>query len=152
MPKKVLVAVDDSENSRRACQWYLEEVHKAEDFVIICHVPETPHLPSLSFKDGLSLPVDEWQKSITDQISKVKKLEDYFNADLVGKKVTHEIVTFQCERPGEGIIKVAHDKGAELIVTGTRGQSKMRRTLLGSVSDYVIHHTTVPVLICPNKS
>jgi len=29
------------------------------------------------------------------------------------------------------------------------GLSAIRRTFLGSVSDYVIHHSKVPVLICP---
>jgi len=29
------------------------------------------------------------------------------------------------------------------------GLDAIRRTFLGSVSDYVIHHSKVPVLICP---
>ena len=34
-----------------------------------------------------------------------------------------------------------------LIVVGKRGQSLVRRTLLGSVSDYVIKHAEVPTLV-----
>ena len=32
---------------------------------------------------------------------------------------------------------------------GTRGLSTIRRTVLGSVSDYVLHHTTIPVAVVP---
>lgn len=51
-------------------------------------------------------------------------------------------------KPGEAILKIAREENATLIVTGTRGLGKIRRTVLGSVSDYVIHHSPVPVLVC----
>lgn len=50
--------------------------------------------------------------------------------------------------PGHGIVKVAEDEKAAMIVTGTRGMGTIRRKLLGSVSEYVIHHSSVPVMVC----
>lgn len=35
-----------------------------------------------------------------------------------------------------------------MIVTGTRGMGKVRRTILGSVSDYLVHHAHCPVVVC----
>lgn len=52
---------------------------------------------------------------------------------------------------GHAIVKAAEAEGASCIVTGTRGQGKIRRTILGSVSDYILHHSHVPVLICRHK-
>lgn len=49
--------------------------------------------------------------------------------------------------PGSTLIKLADEYNAAYIVTGTRGHGKIRRTILGSVSDYVMHHSHVPVLI-----
>lgn len=49
---------------------------------------------------------------------------------------------------GEAIVSVAKEEKAQLIVTGCRGMGKIRRTFLGSVSDYVIHHAHCPVLVC----
>ena len=53
--------------------------------------------------------------------------------------------------PGEVICKVAEEEGCGLIVTGTRGMGKIRRTFLGSISDYIIHHSHVPVLVTRHK-
>ena len=50
--------------------------------------------------------------------------------------------------PGEIIVKVSRDMKAQLIVLGSRGMGTIRRTLLGSVSDYVMHHSHIPVLVC----
>lgn len=49
--------------------------------------------------------------------------------------------------PGEQIVQAAVKEGADFIVTGSRGLGTIRRTFLGSVSDYVVHHSTVPVLV-----
>ena len=49
-------------------------------------------------------------------------------------------------------MKVAAEEGACMIVTGTRGHGKIKRAFLGSVSDYVAHHSPVPVIICRSKA
>uniref|UniRef100_A0A1I8JPD6 Usp domain-containing protein n=1 Tax=Macrostomum lignano TaxID=282301 RepID=A0A1I8JPD6_9PLAT len=51
--------------------------------------------------------------------------------------------------PGEAIVQAAEEHEADLVVMGSRGLGTLRRTFLGSVSDYVLHHAYRPVLICP---
>lgn len=58
----------------------------------------------------------------------------------------------QAEDPGEGIIRAAEELGADLIVIGSRGMGLVRRTILGSVSDYVLQHSHIPVAVCPKVS
>ena len=53
-----------------------------------------------------------------------------------------------CGKPGEKIVNIAKEEKATLIITGTRGLGKFRRTIMGSVSDYIVHHACVPVLVC----
>lgn len=50
--------------------------------------------------------------------------------------------------PGEAIVRVAHDRNADMIVCGCRGLGSIRRTIMGSVSDYIVHHSHIPVVIC----
>jgi len=49
--------------------------------------------------------------------------------------------------PGPGIVAAAEGEGADLIVVGTRGLDRAGRFLLGSVSDYVVYHSSCPVLV-----
>ena len=51
-------------------------------------------------------------------------------------------------KPGEVIVKLADEEQATMIVMGTRGLGKVRRTIMGSVSDYVVHHAHCPVIVC----
>ena len=63
-------------------------------------------------------------------------------------KVSGKIVVQLSPRPGEAIVALAKEHRASLIVTGTRGLGSVRRTILGSVSDFVLHHAHCPVLVC----
>jgi nucleotide-binding universal stress UspA family protein len=49
--------------------------------------------------------------------------------------------------PGEFIIKVAKEEDVDMIIMGARGLGKLKKTILGSVSDHVLSKSKVPVLI-----
>jgi nucleotide-binding universal stress UspA family protein len=49
--------------------------------------------------------------------------------------------------PAEGILKVAHQGGVDLIIMGRRGKSLAQRFMIGSVSDRVSRYAACPVLI-----
>ena len=55
-------------------------------------------------------------------------------------------------KPGEAIIKVVKTESATLLILGSRGIGKVQRAIMGSVSDYCVHHSPVPVLVCRNKN
>lgn len=52
-------------------------------------------------------------------------------------------------KPGEVIADFAIMHQAKMIVKGSRGLNAVRRTFLGSVSDYIIYHCSLPVLVVP---
>jgi nucleotide-binding universal stress UspA family protein len=48
---------------------------------------------------------------------------------------------------GEYVIRAAKEWQADLIVCGTHGRRGLRRILLGSDAEYIVSHSTVPVLL-----
>lgn len=55
-------------------------------------------------------------------------------------------------KPGETVVHEAHEQNADVILCGSRGHGKLRRTFMGSVSDYIVHHSHVPVVVCRHKN
>lgn len=62
-------------------------------------------------------------------------------ADVV---ITHEVLGGSAAR---AIVEKAEHWHADLIVVGSHGHSMWKRTLLGSVSDLVMHHAPCSVLV-----
>jgi hypothetical protein len=52
---------------------------------------------------------------------------------------------------GEGILKIADEELADIIVVGARGQTALTRSIIGSVSEYVSRNATIPVVIVPTR-
>lgn len=48
---------------------------------------------------------------------------------------------------GQGIVAAAEAEGADMVIVGTRGMDRAGRFLLGSVSDYVVYHSSIPVMV-----
>ena len=47
----------------------------------------------------------------------------------------------------EEIVRLAKDLEADLIVMGSRGHSRIRRAIEGSISDFVVRHAHCPVMV-----
>lgn len=49
------------------------------------------------------------------------------------------------------ILEVAKELNADTIVIGSHSKRWLENILMGSITEYVLHHTTVPLLIIPTK-
>jgi len=65
-------------------------------------------------------------------------------------QLTGKIKAVFSGKPGEVISDIAAEEKCAMIVMGTRGLGTVRRTIMGSVSDYVVHHSHCPVIVCRN--
>ena len=63
-----------------------------------------------------------------------------------GVEFTVELVP---ERPTDGLVKVASESGASMIVVGTNGEHPIKGVVLGSVPHKLLHVSDVPVLVVP---
>jgi nucleotide-binding universal stress UspA family protein len=48
---------------------------------------------------------------------------------------------------GQMIIHVAGELDADVIVVGSHGKGWLKRVVIGSISEYVLRHSTIPVLV-----
>jgi nucleotide-binding universal stress UspA family protein len=79
------------------------------------------------------------------------KLQEKFAELLRAYNMTGSIQAVLCSRPGELIVELADRERCTMIVMGSRGLGMLRRTIMGSVSDYVLHHAHCPVVICTHQ-
>ncbi|KAK2141356.1 hypothetical protein LSH36_1111g00001 [Paralvinella palmiformis] len=91
--------------------------------------------------------VHTWQNLMEKEQKETEELSAKYNAKLESTNIEGVYKTFY-GKPGEALCEAAEELNADLIVMGTRGLGSVRRTLLGSVSDYLIHHAHVPVMVC----
>ncbi|XP_078483330.1 universal stress protein YxiE-like [Ciona intestinalis] len=143
---KVLVAVDPSNIAEGAFDWYIKNVHQPDNEIVVCHQAEQPKLPTLGH--GGAFPAEEIARIMTEHNKSLADLENQYTMKSKQAKKSKVVVETTEGKPGQAIVKLAEKSGVDLIVMGTRGQGAIRRTILGSVSDYVLHHTKIPVLIC----
>lgn len=115
------------------------------DKVFVIHVTEMPHMLSTE-----TVTKEDWDQHIKNHTEKVKQLEEKYKKKLTDAGVDIE-VKLHGGKPGEAICCVIKECDVDLVVMGSRGMGAVRRTFVGSVSDYVLHHSHVPVVICPKK-
>lgn len=58
-------------------------------------------------------------------------------------------LTLLTEPVSPSLALIAHSKHAQMVVVGSRRRSVVTRALLGSTSLNLLHHSTVPVMVCP---
>jgi nucleotide-binding universal stress UspA family protein len=68
------------------------------------------------------------------------------SAKAVG--VACDTIQLEQEQPYQAIIATAKEKDCDLIVMASHGRSGITAVLLGSVTNKVLTHTDIPVLVC----
>ncbi|XP_078488723.1 universal stress protein YxiE-like [Ciona intestinalis] len=148
---KVLISVDGSEIAEKAFEWYLENFHKSQNEIVVGHVVEKPSAYHAHFAGGAvsSIPKDYLAEEIPEEIQReFQLLKKKYDAKLKNREIKYKLV-FEAtqDKLGEAIVKMVDKEHCGAIVTGSRGMGMIKRAILGSVSDYVMHNSKVPVLI-----
>jgi nucleotide-binding universal stress UspA family protein len=140
-PTTILLATDGSEEAQLASTTAADLAEKTNSELHVLTVgPDYPlyELPEhpAEFEDVLRENRREAKEVLEQQ---AKRIEE----SGVSVKETH----LREGRADEEIVEVAEEIGAGLIVMGSRGYGRLRRALLGSVSDAVVRHAHCPVTI-----
>ncbi len=136
--RKILVPLDGSKNSFRSLNYaiYLARQCQATLTGLYVDSGHTSFLISRPHKNPDPKVVKIVRKFMEDAKTQSAKNGIEFNYDIVSG-----------EDPAYDILKYAARTGADMIVMGARGFGEFKKMFLGSVSNYVLHKSTVPVLI-----
>jgi nucleotide-binding universal stress UspA family protein len=140
-PTRILLATDGSAEAQLAAITAADLAERTSSELHVVTVgPDFPlyELPEhpADFEDVLR-EQRRWAKEVLDQ--QVKRIEE--SGGTVNERHLRE------GSADEEIVILAEELGAGLIVMGSRGRGRIRRALLGSVSDAVVRHAHCPVTI-----
>jgi nucleotide-binding universal stress UspA family protein len=157
--QKVLVAIDDSPlcASVFAAALGLAQSNQAAMLLLYClTAPEIASEPGISGTIDVGFPMglvsNDYQAYETQQILLEKQIEEaqtalkQYSAQAMSQGVAAES-KYEIGEAGHLLCEVAKDWGADLIVVGRRGLTGLTEALVGSVSNYVVHHAPCSVLV-----
>jgi nucleotide-binding universal stress UspA family protein len=135
-PTKVLLATDGSEEAELAATTAADLANSTDSELHVVHVGE--FVPTILAQTEVQPgQLDRQARELLDE--QVRRVE--------GAGGTIKEAHLRLGRADEEILEVAEDISAGLIVMGSRGRGRVRRALLGSVSDSVVRHAHCPVTI-----
>lgn len=137
MIKSILVPIDGSRHAEKALTYALEMAEKCEAGIeILTVVPEVVSSP-------------DWMKEYTEKM-KEKSEEMLSESFRMAKEIKPDINISKRLEEGltvEKILEIAERGNHDMIVMGSRGLGFVKGFLLGSVSNKVVNHAEIPVLI-----
>ncbi|MBN4064341.1 universal stress protein [Dehalococcoides mccartyi] len=146
MFNKVLIPVDRSEESRTILRWAIGLAKATNADVTLLSAIDTEDLRIVeSGARGEESPMAP--DGVVGKIIAQATAELETEAEQLSGAGVNIDVKVVAGPPAEMIVKEAEALGADLIAMSTRRDSALARGILGSVTDRVLHSTTIPLLI-----
>jgi nucleotide-binding universal stress UspA family protein len=135
-PTKILLATDSSREAELAATTAVDLANSTNSELHVIHVGEL--LPTLLAQTEVE-PAQlerEAQQLLDEQVRGIEEAGG-----------TVKEAHLRLGRADEEIVDLAQDIGAGMIVMGSRGRGRIRRALMGGVSDSVVRHAHCPVTV-----
>ncbi|XP_031404814.1 universal stress protein A-like protein isoform X2 [Punica granatum] len=151
--RRILVAVDDSEESMYALSWCLANVvsenpaNISKDTVILLYAKPRPAVytamdgTGYSFSSDIVAMTERYNNRVADSVmEKAKRMCEEFSDVKVETRVENGDAR-------DVICQVAEKLDPDVLVMGSHGYGIIKRALLGSVSYYCAQNVKCPVLV-----
>lgn len=155
----ILIPVDFSEHSIKACEIGFKYARLLEARVVLLNVYFTPFFPSaIPIGDTSSYQFDNSQESMELLLARVKnEMLDFtitIDNQISSGELPNIVYSYEIREglPEEEIHAYAKKIQPSLIIMGTRGKSKKELDLTGSITAEVIENSKFPVLTIPEKA
>ena len=136
----IVVGVDGSGHADRAVETVAKMAAETKDKVVVFHGVVIHHARATAYTDET---LDDMQQLVNRYVAQLA---------AAGVPATAEMHRELEIGIGGALVNVAKSHQAGLIVVGTRGRSNVTSMLLGSVAHEVVHKSTLPVLVVPEKT
>jgi nucleotide-binding universal stress UspA family protein len=143
MIKRILVGLDGSHFAEQILSYTAELAAQLDSRVILLEVTIPPGAavePLTGYFRPTSM--DKILRQENEAEAYLKQIAQKLRE--TGIKVTTLTVPGD---PGETILRTATEKKADLIILSTHGRSGLRRLVFGSVAEYVLKHSNLPILL-----
>ena len=142
-PLPVVVGIDESEGSTRA-------LAEAFDVAAMLHAPLTVvHMWEITAAVGMGdlggQGYMDWQLLEVLQSRQRQRMDELVEPFAGDYRNAHVTKVFQDISPAKGLTNLSGD--AQLVVVGSHGRGRLAESILGSVSQSVLHHAECPVLV-----
>lgn len=138
--KKILVPIDQTKKSLKALDAAIYMAKHLGASITILRVIPIAYMTTSSFRNVIKEMMDESEKYIKDAREYCSKK----NMVVMSKIV-------KGDEPEE-IIKLAKKSNFNMIVMGSSGKGILKEMAFGSVSNYVLHSTNIPVLVVKEET
>ncbi|KAG5244726.1 hypothetical protein OIU76_003118 [Salix suchowensis] len=149
--RKILVAVDESEESMHALSWCLENVLFCGDYkdtlILLYAIPPRAVYPTLDntghvFSSDFLAMMLKYNKDAADfVVQKAKRMCKEQARDVkVETRIEHG-------DPRDVICEMAEKLHVDVVVMGSHGYGLIKRAFLGSVSNHCVQNVKCPVLV-----
>ena len=148
--KRVLIAIDDTECSKKALEHGRYIVQKEAATVALVHVTENPSPSNYGVDPLMGQQAVIVPQTLQIQEENAQMLLEEVKESL--KDIADDISCFhRTGSPRQEILAVSIEWGADLIIMGTHGRTGFDHFISGSVSESVLRRANCPVLIIPGK-
>lgn len=138
--KQILIATDGSETAKEAADFGIELVGCTGAKVYALYVIDTTPYRSVPLDKIWSKEVlNEFEKAGHEATSYIEKI-----GNAVGVEVESRVLR---GHPAEKILGFAEDNNMDMIIVGSLGKGGYEKVVLGSVSEKIVRHAKVPVLV-----
>ncbi|MEW5848119.1 MAG: universal stress protein [Myxococcota bacterium] len=137
MGMHLVVGVDGSEHSRRALDLARDMARKMDGALTLVSTYEMPTFPIQDY--GLTA-----ERVRQQELERIHDMLLSLAEEMRDVPVTTVLETGD---PAEVLCRLAVERGADLVVVGSRGLGRFRAMLVGSVSRRVVEMSSKPVLV-----
>lgn len=142
--RKILIPMDFSDDSRRACEHGLALARDTGAAVgLLTVIEETFPYPEIFAWDH---PNEEFYKTMRERALQHMEELAGAEADLAIERIVVR------GRPRHEIVAVAADWEADLVVLARHGSGRLSNAVMGSTSEAVLRGATCPVIVLPPPS